>query len=52
MDFFPLFLELREQPVLVVGGAESARNKLELLLILALFIQFRNKFFRIIYQWY
>ncbi|MDT8446993.1 MAG: siroheme synthase CysG [bacterium] len=32
MDFLPLFLEIKGQPVLVVGGAEGARNKLELVL--------------------
>jgi len=32
MDFFPIFLQLKGQPVLLVGGAAAARNKLELLL--------------------
>jgi len=32
MEYFPIFMNLKSQPVLVVGGAESARNKLQLLL--------------------
>ncbi|OGH00153.1 MAG: uroporphyrinogen-III C-methyltransferase [Candidatus Lambdaproteobacteria bacterium RIFOXYD1_FULL_56_27] len=31
MDFFPLFLDLKGQSVLLVGGMDSARGKLELL---------------------
>lgn len=32
MDFLPLFVEIKDKPVLVVGGAEGVRNKLELVL--------------------
>jgi len=32
MDYFPMFLKLDEQPVLVVGGGESAVSKISLLL--------------------
>jgi uroporphyrin-III C-methyltransferase/precorrin-2 dehydrogenase/sirohydrochlorin ferrochelatase len=32
MDYFPIFLRLAEQPVLVVGGGEVAARKIELLL--------------------
>ena len=32
MNYFPLFAELRERPVLVVGGGEVAARKIHLLL--------------------
>jgi uroporphyrin-III C-methyltransferase/precorrin-2 dehydrogenase/sirohydrochlorin ferrochelatase len=32
MDYFPIFIRLAEQPVLVVGGGEVAARKIELLL--------------------
>ena len=32
MDYFPIFLQIEAQPVLVVGGGESAVNKISLLL--------------------
>ena len=32
MDYFPFFLDIREKPVLLVGGGEIAQRKAELLL--------------------
>ena len=31
MDYFPLFVDLKQRPVLVVGGGEVATRKIELL---------------------
>src|SRR5512141_387236 len=31
MDYFPLFLNLKDQPCLVIGGGEVAARKIELL---------------------
>ena len=32
MDYFPIFLRLANEPVLVVGGGEVAARKIDLLL--------------------